>query len=92
MVRMTPAKLLETGNILTPPGRVMYPSLFQMSLPRGETDKDAAYAVSNAVSPEDLAATIYRALGIDHEARIPDQQGRPHSIITGGNPITALIS
>jgi len=57
----------------------------------GETDKDAAYAVSNVVSPEDLAATIYRALGIDHEARIPDQQGRPHSIITGGNPITALL-
>jgi hypothetical protein len=57
----------------------------------GETDKDAAYAVSNVVSPEDLAATIYRALGIDPAARIPDQQGRPHSIVSGGKPIRALL-
>jgi len=57
----------------------------------GETDKDAAYAVSNVVSPEDLAATIYQALGIDHESRIPDQQGRPHTIVDGGRPLAAVL-
>ncbi len=57
----------------------------------GETDKDAAYAVSHVVSPEDLAATIYRALGIDHTARIRDLQGRPHEIVADGTPIAALV-
>ena len=42
MVRMTPAKLLESGNILTPPGRMLYPSLFTKVLPRGEKDEDKA--------------------------------------------------
>ena len=55
----------------------------------GETDKDAAYPISDPVSPEDLAATIYRALGIDHRQRLLDVQGRPHPIVDGGTPILA---
>jgi hypothetical protein len=57
----------------------------------GETDKDAAYAVSNPVSPEDLAATIYHALGIDPEARIYDAQRRPVPIVDGGRPVLELF-
>ena len=57
----------------------------------GETDKDAAYAVSKPVSPEDLAATIYHALGIDSEARIYDAQRRPVPIVDGGRPILELF-
>lgn len=57
----------------------------------GETDKQAAYATSEPVSPEDLAATIYQALGIDPHARIPDGQGRPHPIADGGTPVNDLF-
>jgi hypothetical protein len=49
----------------------------------GESDKDAGYSTTNPVSPDDLAATIYHALGIDHEIRVPDQQGRPVQLVEG---------
>jgi uncharacterized protein (DUF1501 family) len=57
----------------------------------GETDRDAAYATSPPTSPEDLAATIYHALGIDHELRLQDSAGRPHPIVEGGAPLTAIF-
>lgn len=58
----------------------------------GETDADAAYAVTPPVSPEDLAATIYSALGIDPEFRIKDAQGRPVPLIEGGAVIEELFT
>ena len=57
----------------------------------GQTDKDAAYAITPPHSPQDLAATIYHALGIDHELRLPDAQGRPVGIMDDGAPITNLF-
>ncbi|MCA9066704.1 MAG: DUF1501 domain-containing protein [Planctomycetaceae bacterium] len=57
----------------------------------GETDADAAYAVTPPVSPEDLAATIYHALGISPEYRIRDTTGRPTPIAPGGQPLTDLF-
>lgn len=57
----------------------------------GETDSDAAYAMSTPVSPEDLAATIYHALGIDPETRIPDPQNRPIPLTDGGVPVRSLF-
>jgi Protein of unknown function (DUF1501) len=58
----------------------------------GKSDKEAAYALENPVSPEDLAATVYHAIGIDHEMRVPNFDGRPTSIVDGGSPVTALWS
>ena len=57
----------------------------------GQTDKDAAYAVTPPYRPEDFAATIYHALGIDHEIRLPDSQGRPVAIVEEGTPILELF-
>ena len=58
----------------------------------GQSDNDAGYAVTKPVSPEDLAATIYHALGIDHEIRVPDAQGRPtHIIANNGEPVMELF-
>jgi hypothetical protein len=57
----------------------------------GRSDKDAAYPAEHPVSPEDLAATIYHALGIDPELRVHDQQGRPTAILEGGRPLTQLF-
>jgi uncharacterized protein (DUF1501 family) len=53
----------------------------------GETDGDAAYAIEKPVSPEDLAKTIYHALGIDPELRLKDPQGRPVPIVESGESL-----
>lgn len=58
----------------------------------GKSDKDAAYPVEKPTSPEDLAATIYYALGIDPDLRLPSIDKRPTAIVEGGNPVTALWS
>lgn len=56
----------------------------------GSSDKDAAFATDAPVSPEDLAATVYHALGIDPELRIPNAEGRPMQIVEGGSPVRGL--
>jgi uncharacterized protein (DUF1501 family) len=58
----------------------------------GETDRDAGYPIEKPVSPEDLAATIYDALGIDSTLRLPDRQGRPVDIVRGGRPLAEIFS
>ncbi|HET6426581.1 MAG TPA: DUF1501 domain-containing protein [Planctomycetaceae bacterium] len=57
----------------------------------GESDKDGAYPSTEPLAPERLAATIYHALGIDPEVRLPDPQGRPVSIIDDPRPLTDLF-
>ena len=58
----------------------------------GESDKHAEYARTLPVSPEDLAATIYNALGIDPELRLPDSQGRPVAINEGGRVLREILT
>jgi hypothetical protein len=58
----------------------------------GKSDKDAAYPIERPVSPEDLAATVYYALGIDPEMRVLDFQNRPTPIVDGGRPVLELWS
>ncbi len=58
----------------------------------GKSDKEAAYPIDNPVSPEDLAATIYHALGIPHDLRVLNSENRPTAIVDGGEPVTALWS
>lgn len=57
----------------------------------GESDKHAAYPVTDAVSPADIAATIYDRLGIDPQTRIPGPQGRPVPIAEGGSVLNRLL-
>jgi uncharacterized protein (DUF1501 family) len=56
----------------------------------GATDKDGGYATTQPVSPDDLAATIYHALGIDPHLRLPDSQGRPTAVVDG-EPVLELF-
>lgn len=56
----------------------------------GASDQHAAYPVETPVTPEDIAATIYQALGLSPEWRVYDPQNRPHSIAEG-QPIHALF-
>jgi hypothetical protein len=56
----------------------------------GASDAHAAYPARDPVTPPDLAATIYQAMGLDPEALIHDQLGRPFPLSTG-TPIRALV-
>ncbi|MFO0885223.1 MAG: DUF1501 domain-containing protein [Pirellulales bacterium] len=52
----------------------------------GSSDKDGAYPAENPQLPENVAATIYNALGIPPTAMWKDESDRPHHIYYG-NPI-----
>jgi hypothetical protein len=56
----------------------------------GTTDRDSAYPTSKPVSPEDMLATIYHAMGIAPESEIYDPFGRPHRVVNG-SPLTSLF-
>ena len=56
----------------------------------GSSDRDAAYPRTNPVSPEDLIATVYDALGLAPEAEMHDQLGRPHRLVDG-RPLSELF-
>jgi uncharacterized protein (DUF1501 family) len=56
----------------------------------GASDRLGAYPAADAVRPDDLAATMYWALGIDPTTEVYDNLGRPLPIATG-KPITAIF-
>ncbi|TXT23542.1 MAG: hypothetical protein FD138_3220 [Planctomycetota bacterium] len=56
----------------------------------GSSDKIAAYPASNPQKPEDMAATIYHALGIPDTAAWHDDLNRPYHIYHG-QPIAGLV-
>lgn len=58
----------------------------------GRSDKDAAYPLDHPVSPEDLAATVFHALGISPETRILDPLSRPVPVMEGGKPLVELFA
>ena len=49
----------------------------------GASDRTAAFPATPPVSPDDLAATVYHALGIDPRAEIHDRQARPLTLTLG---------
>jgi hypothetical protein len=56
----------------------------------GASDRQAAYPTTPPVSPDDLAATIYHALGIDIRTQVRDQLGKPLPL-SDGTPLDALF-
>jgi uncharacterized protein (DUF1501 family) len=56
----------------------------------GASDRIGAYPTSNVQTPENMAATIYRALGIPETAMLPDELSRPHHVYHG-EPIAGLM-
>lgn len=57
----------------------------------GRSDAHAAYPDEHPVSPEDLAKTIYWALGINPEMFIDNRDGRPVPLVESGRPLTQLF-
>ncbi|MBX3442411.1 MAG: DUF1501 domain-containing protein [Planctomyces sp.] len=55
----------------------------------GASDRMGAYPISEPQRPENLAATIYRSLGIPDVATWSDDLGRPHAVYHG-EPIPGL--
>ena len=55
----------------------------------GASDKTGGYPQADPQKPENMAATIYQALGIPATARWHDDLGRPHQIYHG-DPIQGL--
>jgi hypothetical protein len=57
----------------------------------GATTSHGGEPRDNPLGPGDLLATIYRSLGIDHEATLPDRQQRPVRLVETGDPIELLF-
>ncbi len=57
----------------------------------GATDKHAAHPTGRGYTPSDVAATIYRALGIGTGGLLYDRQGRPHPVLNEGEAIADVL-
>jgi hypothetical protein len=57
----------------------------------GQTDSSGERPRDKPVSPDDVAATFYRALGIDPKKEYHSSTGRPIQIVHDGNPIADLL-
>jgi hypothetical protein len=57
----------------------------------GGTDRHAAFPTSTPHGPGDIAATIYRAIGIEPETLLYDRQHRPLPVLPQGEPIPGVI-
>ena len=57
----------------------------------GESDKEGAYPLTHAYSPDDVGATVYHALGIDPHTIVHDRLDRPVHL-NAGSVIEPLFS
>ena len=58
----------------------------------GSSDYRAYHVESHPVSPANLIATIYTAMGIDAAAMLDGADGRPHPIVPEGTPVRAVLA
>jgi hypothetical protein len=81
-------------------GRDHWPSVMSMCLAGGglrhgqvigSTEADGGHIRSRPVTPGDLAATIYRHMGVPLDATYDDPLGRPLPIVDRGAPIAELF-
>jgi len=89
----------RTPQINRDAGRDHWPSVYSIMMAGGgirggavygESDASAAFPKTDAVTPEDIAATIYHALGVRPETEIHDLEDRPHPVALG-QPIHPLF-
>src|SRR5262249_60094516 len=57
----------------------------------GSSTRDGGHVHDRPVTPGDLAATIYRHMGVPLDAVYHDPTGRPHPIVQGGAPMRELF-
>jgi uncharacterized protein (DUF1501 family) len=56
----------------------------------GQTDKQGAYPTRRPVRPEDVACTIYEAVGVDPHQWLMHPEGRPVEILEKGEAVREL--
>src|SRR5262249_34853492 len=56
----------------------------------GASDKVAAYPADRTVAPEDVARTVYAAMGVE-DLEATDREGRRFQLMPGGGPIRGLF-
>jgi uncharacterized protein (DUF1501 family) len=90
----------RTPKINFSAGRDHWPRAFSVALAGagirgglvvGKTDKIAGEPVERPVKIEDLGATVYKCLGIDHTKNY-HANGRPVAIVKDGEPVMELFS
>ena len=57
----------------------------------GETDDKAQGPVNDGFSPDDLAATFFRNIGIDPKKEYQANVGRPITLVRDGNEIPGIL-
>ena len=57
----------------------------------GASEKHGGGVQDRLVTPHDVLATIYHALGIPLDTHFEDASGRPVSIVNSGRPILELF-
>ncbi len=58
----------------------------------GESDATASGPLNDAIKPDDVAASFYHNLGIDHKQEFHTETGRPITLVRDGNPIPQLFA
>ncbi len=58
----------------------------------GESDDKATMPANEAITPDDVAASFYHNLGIDHTKEYQTNIGRPIMIVREGNVVRQLFS
>ncbi|HEX5442600.1 MAG TPA: DUF1501 domain-containing protein, partial [Pirellulales bacterium] len=56
----------------------------------GSTDRRGEFPAEHPVAPDDIAKTVYHAMGID-DLEVIDREGRPLQLLPTGSPIAALF-
>jgi uncharacterized protein DUF1501 len=57
----------------------------------GSTTSNGGEPKDRPLGPGDLLASIYRVVGVDHQATVRDRQSRPIPILESGEPIAELF-
>ena len=87
------------SKMFSTPGREHWPHAFTILMAGagirggtvyGSTDRYGEFVTDDAVSPADVSATIFDALGVDPQTVVPSR-GRPHQL-SKGRPLTKLFS
>jgi hypothetical protein len=58
----------------------------------GESNETATEPKGKAISPDDVAASFYHALGIDHTKEYHTPSGRPVMIVRDGHVLPELFA
>ena len=96
--RINPQKGTRSG--IVQPGRDHYPGAMSVLVSGGgmetgqvigSTDSKGVRPKDRKLDPNDLLATVYRHLGIDHKKMTLDNSGRPVPLIPHGEPIRELL-